>query len=198
MIRQYLLRKANALMASRPPDFEIGPEGDRYMLRWFVTPWSRYERGSKAANRWQAFKRKLPNIYVHRFLHDDEDRALHDHPWSSLSYLLEGSYIEVLFYPLIPERIEQYRAQGKDRPTAKAFRVEGSFHTRGAETAHRVVLDKRTGRSGRSESIPVTTLFITGFSKRLWGFHCPWGWRPWFEFVSARDKGSIGRGCGED
>jgi hypothetical protein len=75
MIRNFLLTKAQAIMASRPPDFSIGPKGDRYMLRWWVIP----------RNRWF-------NIYLHRFLHDDEDRALHDHPWVSCSYILWGSW----------------------------------------------------------------------------------------------------------
>src|SRR5690606_10870352 len=38
--------------------------------------------------------RLLPNLYVHVFLRDDDDRALHDHPSWAVSLLLDGSYLE--------------------------------------------------------------------------------------------------------
>lgn len=38
MIRKWLLRHAEAIMANRPHDFAIGPPDDRYCYRWFVTP----------------------------------------------------------------------------------------------------------------------------------------------------------------
>jgi hypothetical protein len=151
MIRNFLLTKAQAIMASRPPDFSIGPKGDRYMLRWWVIP----------RNRWF-------NIYLHRFLHDDEDRALHDHPWVSCSYILWGNYIEHL-------------ANGV------CLRREGSLTFRWATTAHRISLI-------RDEVTPIS-LFVTGPVVRVWGFHCPKGWIPWNIFTDTTDKGSIGRGC---
>lgn len=66
------------LAASREPDFKVGPEGDPYMLRWFITP--RSDNGG---------------IYLHKFLKDDEDRAFHDHPWDSVSILLSGELQEL-------------------------------------------------------------------------------------------------------
>jgi len=192
MIREWLLRKAEAIMASRPPDFEIGPPGNRYMLRWHLCPWSNYEKGSKPKNRWEAFVRTWPAIYVHRIRHDDEDRALHDHPFPSCSFVLKNGYWEVLFYPILPERIAELQAAGTPRPTVKVFRTEGSLTFRQADAAHRLVLEQ-----GMNGPIEVISLFLMGFRIREWGFHCPKGWVPWKDFVGDRDRGAIGKGCGD-
>lgn len=194
MLRELLLRRAEKIMASRKPDFEIGPPGDRYMQRWFITPWSRYERGSAPKNWFDAWKRRLPNVYLHRFLHDDEDRALHDHPWKSCSFLLRGNYWEVVFVEGMLEA--KAAAPNIGYLTTKIFRREGSISFRKAEAAHRVVLERSVGVPVRS--IEVISLFFTGRAVRPWFFHCPKGMVPWQEFVGARDRGSVGRGCGED
>ena len=65
----------------RPPDFIIGDPKDPYMLRWWVIP----------RNKWF-------NIYLHLFLHSDEDRAEHTHPWISISCLLDKPYREWGFH----------------------------------------------------------------------------------------------------
>ena len=58
----------------RTPDLVIGGWDDPYLLRWWLIP----------RNRWF-------NVYLHLFLRSDDDRALHDHPWFNLSFLLEGA-----------------------------------------------------------------------------------------------------------
>jgi hypothetical protein len=58
----------------RKPDFVIGAD---YLRRWWVIP----------RNRWF-------NIYLHRIRHDDDDRALHDHPWANITLVLKGAYVE--------------------------------------------------------------------------------------------------------
>lgn len=63
----------------RAPDVIIGGKDDPYLLRWHVIPRNRYF-----------------NIYLHKFLRDDDDRALHDHPWASVSVTLWGKYHEHL------------------------------------------------------------------------------------------------------
>src|SRR3546814_2649634 len=55
----------------------IGPAADPYMERWWVIP----------RNRWL-------NVYLHRIRHDDDDRALHDHPWANVTLVLAGGYVE--------------------------------------------------------------------------------------------------------
>lgn len=113
-----------------------------------------------------------PAVYLHHFLRSDDDRALHDHPYASTSILLEGCYREHL-------------------PSGTVLRETGAVIQRDAETPHRVELLPAPAGG----ELPVWTLFLTGPRVRDWGFHCPQGWRPWQEFVSARDAGAVGRGC---
>lgn len=145
-----MLAWANALMSSRQPDFVIG---DNYLRRWWIVP-----------------RNEMCSVYLHEILASDDDRALHDHPWSNTSILLDGMYIEHL-------------------PDGTAHeRRAGSVVHREAHAAHRLEIPE----GGRAVS-----LFLTGPKVREWGFHCPNGWRVWHEFVDARDSGQIGRGCGE-
>lgn len=124
--------------------------------------------GDNYLRRWWIVPRNYGcNVYLHEILHSDDDRALHDHPWDNTSYLLDGSYIEVT-------------AAGE-----VAHEAGATVH-RKATDAHRLVIPE----GGRAIS-----LFMTGPAVRDWGFHCPQGWRPWREFVDARDTGKVGRGC---
>src|SRR5262245_55579519 len=61
----------------RAPDVIIGREGDDYLRRWYVIP-----------------RNRIFNVYMHQFIRSDDDRALHDHPWWNLSFLLNGRYVE--------------------------------------------------------------------------------------------------------
>lgn len=138
---------------SGKPHFVIGP---RYLLRWYVIP----------RNPWL-------NVYLHQFLHDDEDRALHDHPWWFVSWVLRGKYYEIT-------------------PNNFIRRDWLSLAFRPAEHAHRVVLEKRLADG---LAIPCWTLVVTGSVTRDWGFWCPQGWRHWKEFTAKDDYGQVGRGC---
>lgn len=133
----------------RKPDFIIGPHDAPYLRRWWVIPRNRFF-----------------NVYLHNILQNDDDRALHDHPWVNCSILLKGRYREI---------------------TPKGAFIRRRFwpYFRRAVASHRLeIIDGG-----------VWSLFITGPVIREWGFHCPNGWRPWREFVDARDKGQVGRGC---
>ena len=134
-------------MIKRPPDLIIG---DNYLHRSYVIP-----------------RNKLLNVYLHQFHGNDDDRALHDHPWYSLSFLLKGEVKEhgLNRKRLIPWLLPVFRS---------------------AKFSHRLELVKG----------PATTLFITGPVIRHWGFHCPSGWIPWEQFTD-QSGGQIGAGCGE-
>jgi hypothetical protein len=138
----------------RKADFVVGPPEDPYMLRWWIIP----------RNKWF-------NIYLHRFLHSDDDRALHDHPSWNISIILKGEYKE---WGIAAGGVHH-----------AVIRKAGQWKFRFARTAHRIELHNG----------PCWTLFINGAKLRNWGFHCPKGWRPWQQFVDERDHGSIGRGC---
>lgn len=162
-------------------------EENPYMLRWYVIP-----------------RNPLLNIYIHKFLRSDEDRALHDHPWWFASLVLKGSYWE-------------HRA---DRPiTGKSRRMAGSIAFRRPTAGHRVELEAEITDVSREylqwsfddprrpytsvvvnqdgsyrvlEKIehPVWTLIVTGPRVREWGFLCANGWKQWRDFVHDN-------GCGE-
>lgn len=139
---------------SRPPDFTIGPEDSPYMLRWWVTPRNRFF-----------------NIYLHHILQDDDDRALHDHPWWSLSFCLAGS----LFEHYEKNDVARWR-----------FIRPGAIVFRNGKMPHRLEL---------ISSEPAITVFITGPRFREWGFHCPQGWRHWRDFTVPGKPGQRGPGC---
>jgi len=161
--RSYLIRRfwnwrsAGGRYFKRKPDFLIGPENSPYLRRWWIIP-----------------RNKIFNVYLHNILKDDDDRALHDHPWWNVSILLKGGLTEV-------------------RQTRKGQRVR-KFRRfipilRSGKALHRLVLpDGSTG---------AWTLFLTGPRYREWGFQCPSGWVFWKDFVAPGDKGKIGAGCGE-
>lgn len=151
----------------RKPDFIIGNPESPYLLRWWIIPRNRFF-----------------NIYLHKFLRSDDDRALHDHPWASCSIILRGGYFEHTFKKTY-------------------YRAPGGIHFRRATAAHRIELDIDWKNHVPGEYPyplkPTWTLFITGSKIREWGFHCPQGWRHWREFCGVPEGeakgGEIGKGC---
>lgn len=125
----------------RPPDEIIGHRGRPYMKRWHLLP-----------------NNRLCNLYLHRFLRSDDDRALHDHPWPNITLVLRGSYVE-----------ETIRAGGI---RVRRSRSAGCIRARWPWTAHRIALTDG----------PAWTLFLTGPKCRAWGFHCADGWVHWRDF----------------
>jgi len=152
MLTKWLLK----IPERREPDFIVGGEDNPYLRRWWLIPRNRFF-----------------NIYLHHFMRDDDDRALHDHPWWNLSILLKGRYIE-----------HTINAGGIN---VRTERRAGQFKFRSAKSAHRIELPDG----------PCWTLFITGPRIRDCGFHCRHGWVPWQKFTKPNNPGEIGNGCGE-
>lgn len=154
-------------LVSGTPHFIIGRRDDPYLLRWYLIP-----------------RNPFLNVYLHKFLRDDDDRALHDHPWWFISLMIRGRYSEetekeVLFDDkLMDGRLTIHRSS-----PSVAFRK--------ATHRHRVVLLK--DEIGRA--IPCWTIVITGRKVREWGFWCPKGFVPWHVFCDREDTGSVGKGC---
>jgi hypothetical protein len=127
------------LVGARAPDEVVDGLDEKgktvpYLLRWFI---KREEEGTGR------------RVYLHCFCRSDYDRALHDHPWSSTSIILEGEYLEHL------------------QDGTVEHRKAGDVVSRSAEAQHRVELI-----GGRR----CWTLFITGPKVREWGFQCKDGW----------------------
>ena len=131
--------------------------GENYLSRWYIIP----------RNPWF-------NIYLHKFSGSDDDRAVHDHPWWSVSFLLKGRLIERYLVPgTFVDWLEDARYVPRFRPV---FRP--------AEFSHRLVLARG----------PAWTIFITGPRRREWGFWCGSRWVHWKEFTDESGN-RIGRGC---
>lgn len=155
----------------RKPDFIIEQNGKPYLLRWWIIP----------RNRWF-------NIYLHKFLQSDDDRAMHDHPWASCSIILKGGYFE-------------------HTPKKLYYRSAGSIVFRRASAAHRVELAQRVYMENFGDNMhriavapkSAWTIFVTGPKIREWGFHCPKGWTHWRTFYGVPQdeaKGNeSGKGC---
>lgn len=152
---------AEAHISSRPAAEVIGPHEAPYMLRWFLIP-----------------KNRFFGIYLHLFLNSDDDRALHDHPWPTVSFVLTGGMWEVYAKRgADPRDIDQQSTRYIERRNI-VFRRAG--------WSHRIIME-----SG-AKSI---TLFIAGPRVREWGFWCPKGWKHWREYCASSDRGQIGQGC---
>lgn len=161
--------------AVRPPDFIIGGKDRPYIRRWWVIP-----------------RNPLFNVYLHNILRDDDDRALHDHPWFNLSVVLAGGYFETT-------------------PEGRDFRRPGTIRLRSPWARHRLELPRDWDQEhfftddGLADwpALPAWSLFVTGPKLRTWGFWCqrPDGserFVPWRDFVDPNDPGAVGPGCGED
>lgn len=166
----------------RPPDFIIGSLEDPYLYRWYLIP-----------------KNKWFNIYLHRFMRSDDDRALHDHPWWSLGMILSPGGVYVEHMPDTETRFyfDDAFLTGWDlfRHTIKVKRRRFQPVLRRAKHIHRVELCK----DEFGAEIPVYTLFITGPKIRDWGFWCPKGFKNWRDFVNVRKGGNeVGIGCDDE
>lgn len=129
-IAQFLNPRVVGIIGTEPPDEIVHSDGKEYMHRWFVRR-----------------SREQGNIYLHLFLESDDIRALHDHPWPSVSIILDGEYDDVT-------------------PNGTVRRKTGDIIIRDDTTPHRVVL---------IDHKPVLTLFCTGPKTKEWGFFCPEG-----------------------
>lgn len=163
----------------REPDLIIGGKENPYMLRWWIIP-----------------KNPIFNIYLHKFLRSDDDRALHDHPWLfNCSILLKGEYLEI-----VPENKKKWP---EDLSTKAVWRRAVGVYFRPGIAPHRVQLfrkwipSKTVFKGMRlAQEEPVWTIFITGPRIREWGFYCPKGWVLWTKFTNnSGNESTVGKGC---
>lgn len=105
--------------------------------------------------RWRLIECPFFNIYIHRIYVRDKDKHLHDHPWSYFSFILKGEYIE-------------------ETPEGLNTKYECSFGIKKSTDFHKIHTVVR----------PVTSLFITGPKKRVWGYDVD---GTWVDFKTYRD-----------
>lgn len=127
-------------------------QGEPYLIRinlcYFKWPWS---------------KLYLWGLKLHIILRSDDDRALHDHPWWFITWILCGGY-------------KEYCKKTSVNPvTHESLTIEtvsdqkvGSLLYRPSSWMHRVELEN-----------PAVTLVLTGPRIREWGFATEKGWMDW-------------------
>jgi hypothetical protein len=104
-------------------------------------------------------------VYLHHIVRPDADPDPHDHPWPFGSLVLRGWYEEEL-HP-IPHVFLARREPWRYRRL--------SWHTMPRDQAHRITDISPGG---------VWTLVLVGRRRGTWGFHTPYGFVPWQDYVS--------------
>lgn len=97
--------------------------------------------------RWR-FESPFGSVRVHHWLGRDDDRAMHDHPWSFVTFILRGGYTE-----MVPSE------RGDGSVTLKWLKAP-SVHYRPADYQHMVFPNEGS----------VWTVIVTGPRVRHWGF----------------------------
>lgn len=129
-------------------------------------------------HRWYVLRTKRVGLFIHKFVRSDEDRALHDHPWSFLVIPLWGGYIEHSDRePNADERLSYLRhGTSLERvPVRRRVRPIISARYRDVTYRHRVEL---------IESRPSWSLFFRFTKVREWGFWPKEGfvlWNKWWQ-----------------
>lgn len=131
--------------AQRTPYEHLAGYMDRY---WLVKP-SRWTLGC--------------GVRVHHIMRSDNDRAMHTHPWWNVSWILSGTYWEVM-----PARKGDNGAlvggyANLNEPFSMAQRKPGHLVFRRRTWRHKLMLFRG----------PVWTLMITGPDHGTWGFYVP-------------------------
>lgn len=156
----------------------------------------------------RAINTRFGGVKLHHILRSDDDRDLHDHPWSFLSIVLKGGYFE--HRPAIcnahpafkPHSLdENARARhgvaicywcgiAREHWTRRTWYGPGSILWRPAPSIHRLELPEPT-RSPLNvpEDNTAWTLVFTGPKRREWGFHTICGFIPWMTYTKAKEEG---------
>lgn len=126
----------------------------------------------------RAINTPIGGIKLHHILGSDEERDLHDHPWSFLSIILSGGYWE--HRPCDDWNCGCAYRPLRQRVVVRRWHGLGSVLWRPAPSPHRLELPE--GRTA-------WTLVFTGPKKREWGFHTICGFIPWTSYWQAKREG---------
>lgn len=132
--------------------------------------WSCAKQRGPLLTRYYLIETRWFAIYLHHLHASDEDRALHDHPWSFITILLSGGYFEHYEEPCLVA--DSYHG-GWMRSTrvARRWRHRFSILRRPALWRHRLELVR-----------PTWTLVLRSRRLREWGFVTDHGWLHWKEY----------------
>jgi len=153
--------------------------GDPYLIRWsFFDLWGY-------------------SLKLHIILRSDDDRALHDHPWSFWTLMLSGGYFE---HTRKKARITngQFLVEETERTWIKpgSLRFCRSPHPHRLELAgeppiarpvdpelQHTVIEGFYSPNVKPMFRPAITLVFMLPKKREWGFYTSKGWIKWSEFL---------------
>lgn len=113
------------------------------------------------------------NIFLHIFKTSDHDRALHDHPWPSVSFKLWGAVSEIYWEPIYTGSLTGVQRERYVPWLLPVFRK--------ATHRHRLVLNGTFG----------VTIFCVGFKQRSWGFWPKGQYVPWREYLGLEDDAHV-------
>lgn len=106
-------------------------------------------------------------LLLHRIARPDYSRELHDHPWSFITVVLRGGYVEQV--ESLDGEWAQFRA---NRPGRVRF--------------NRLPFPHRVTELINGDS---WSLVIHGPDRREWGFYTDCGWMPWQQYCDRVYKG---------
>lgn len=124
--------------------------------------------GSLYMRRFALFETKWLSARVHHIAREDRDRHMHDHPWTFVSVVLRGGYLERR-----PETLEPCFDSTGTEMWLTDYRPAGS-----------VALRLPTDRHMISDVAPDTwSLFVYGRVRQWWGFFTPGGKIHWADYT---------------
>lgn len=116
--------------------------------------------------------RRIGGIVVHHIDGPDPGLDMHDHPWSFITIILRGGYIEEAAHTTVLN-IAAERGYGV-HSTIRRWR-RWSIHRMPLTVAHRIIhADQDT-----------LTLMLRWRKVRTWGFYTPAGWVSWEDYDYA-------------
>lgn len=168
-------------LARRTPYFHLyHADGTLYMERYWIVraanEGSASSEGTGPAH-WEIeplvwlFQKLGVCIRLHCIHAPDLDREMHDHPWTFLSVVLRGWYIEDR--PLSPERAD-FPEIG-----VATLRKVGSYALRRFYHRHKIISVSPGG---------VWTLFVTFRKRQAWGFYTEQGKVWWWKFENVHNN----------
>jgi hypothetical protein len=93
-----------AVMNAFVQRLDIVKKGDLYLRRWYLTPrfnWSDETLMFVESRGWDRLLTLMRSRYfLHWIVRSDDDRDPHDHPWSFKSRILDGEYVERVWFPM--------------------------------------------------------------------------------------------------
>lgn len=138
-----------------------------YMIRYYI--WRKRDEDNKKSN-----------LFIHKIMRSDSDNHLHNHPWKWATFLIKGSYIEILpdndFF--VNHKKEELDIWGDIPFTYKRKRKWLTFRRNHAKDYHQLKLinDK-----------PVWTIFWHGKRHQDWSFYVEGQPVQWKEYLDGRN-----------